>query len=234
MKPDPKRIRELFVAALGTVDPRRWETFLEDECGGVPELPGEVRLLLEAHREAGSRRVPGLEHHYTPAMMNHLAELYEDRVQYEQAKSLFTQGLEIQRKILGGDHPRTAATKAALGSVLLKRQQFSEAEPILRASLSIHEAKLADDWSRFNTQSLLGVSLLGPKKYDEAEPLLLSGYDGMKTRETTTSARFKVLLTAASQRVVHLYEAWGMKEKAEEWRARIKATSELPANLFAP
>ena len=54
MKPDPKRIRELFVAAVGKVDPQRWEAFLEDECGGEPELLGEVRLLLDAHREAGS------------------------------------------------------------------------------------------------------------------------------------------------------------------------------------
>src|SRR5437899_1048109 len=54
MKPDPKRIRELFVATVGRVDPQRWEAFLEDECGGDHELLGEVRLLLEAHRAAGS------------------------------------------------------------------------------------------------------------------------------------------------------------------------------------
>src|SRR5262245_2738537 len=54
MKPDPKRIRELFVAAVGQVDPQRWAAFVEDESGGDPELLGEVRLLLEAHRAAGS------------------------------------------------------------------------------------------------------------------------------------------------------------------------------------
>src|ERR1700719_3764381 len=54
MKPDPMRIRELFVAAVGKVDPQRWEAFLEDECRGDPELLAEVRLLLDAHREAGS------------------------------------------------------------------------------------------------------------------------------------------------------------------------------------
>ncbi len=54
MKPDPKRIRELFVAAVGLGDPQRWEVFLENECGGDQELLGEVRLLLDAHREAGS------------------------------------------------------------------------------------------------------------------------------------------------------------------------------------
>ncbi len=54
MKPEPKRIRELFVATVGLGDPRRWGAFLEAECAGDRELLGEVRLLLEAHREAGS------------------------------------------------------------------------------------------------------------------------------------------------------------------------------------
>ena len=55
MKPDPKRIRELFVAdrregRLPSDGRRSWKS----ECGGEPELLGEVRLLLDAHREAGS------------------------------------------------------------------------------------------------------------------------------------------------------------------------------------
>ncbi len=54
MKPEPKRIRELFIAAVGLGDPRRWGAFLEAECAGDRELLAEVRLLLEAHREAGS------------------------------------------------------------------------------------------------------------------------------------------------------------------------------------
>src|SRR5688572_11480724 len=54
MKPDPERIRDLFVAALGTVDPGRWDSFLEGECDGDRLLLREVRLLLDAHFEAGS------------------------------------------------------------------------------------------------------------------------------------------------------------------------------------
>jgi eukaryotic-like serine/threonine-protein kinase len=54
MKPDPKSIRELFVAALAKVDPDHWDVFRAGDCGGDPELLGEVRLLLEAHHNAGS------------------------------------------------------------------------------------------------------------------------------------------------------------------------------------
>src|SRR5262249_20134201 len=54
MKPDPERIRELFVAALGRIDPRGWDAYLQAECVGDPDLAREVSLLLDAHLEAGS------------------------------------------------------------------------------------------------------------------------------------------------------------------------------------
>jgi hypothetical protein len=34
------------------------------------------------------------------------------------------------------------------------------------------------------------------------------------------------------QRVVKLYEAWGKKEKAVEWRNKLGKKTELPANVF--
>ena len=54
MKPDLKRIRELFIASVGMGDPQQREVFLENECREDQELLGEVRLRLDAHREAGS------------------------------------------------------------------------------------------------------------------------------------------------------------------------------------
>jgi eukaryotic-like serine/threonine-protein kinase len=180
------------------------------------------------------RRVLGLEHPDTLTITNNLARLYEARGQYEKARLLCTQVLEIQRRKLGGDHPRTAATMATLGLVLLKQQKYSEAASILRECLTIREAKLPDDWSRFYAQSLLGGSLLGQKAYTEAEPMLLAGYEGMSMREARVPARSKALLTGAGERVVQLYDAWGKKEKANEWRAKIKTISTLPANPFAP
>jgi hypothetical protein len=53
MKPDPDRIRDLFVAALGATGPSGWGAFLEGECRGDRDLLVEVRQLLEAHLEAG-------------------------------------------------------------------------------------------------------------------------------------------------------------------------------------
>lgn len=54
MKMESHRIRDLFVAAIGTVDPAQWDDFLEDVSDGDENLVREVRLLLAAHRDAGS------------------------------------------------------------------------------------------------------------------------------------------------------------------------------------
>jgi serine/threonine protein kinase len=54
MKPEPQRIRELFVAAVGRIDPARWDDFLEEASAGDVDLIREVQLLLDAHQDAGS------------------------------------------------------------------------------------------------------------------------------------------------------------------------------------
>src|SRR3954453_20504594 len=54
MKPESRRIREIFVAAVGNVDPERWDGFLQEATAGDGGLLREVRLLLDAHRDAGS------------------------------------------------------------------------------------------------------------------------------------------------------------------------------------
>src|SRR5262245_54868746 len=54
MKPEPKRIRELFVAAVRHADPELQEAYLAEAAGGDEALVREVRLLLGAHHDAGS------------------------------------------------------------------------------------------------------------------------------------------------------------------------------------
>ena len=82
-----------------------------------------------------------------------------------------------------------ASDLAELGRDLVRQQKWAEAEPVLRESLKIREAKLADNWVTFHTRGVLGESLVGQKKYSEAEPLVVSGYEGMKARESKIPAR---------------------------------------------
>jgi hypothetical protein len=131
---------------------------------------------------------------------------------------------------------------SALGLTLLKQEKFAEAEPLLGECLRIREAKIPDDWSTFNTRSMLGGSLLGQKKFAEAEPLLVAAYEGLKAREVKIPPLAKVRLVEAGERVVQLYEFWGMPAKAAEWRVKVMPipdpdrglppAGELPADPF--
>jgi serine/threonine protein kinase/Tfp pilus assembly protein PilF len=54
MSGNARRARDIFIAAIGTVAPERWDAYLAEACGGDAELHRRVRNLLRAHREGGS------------------------------------------------------------------------------------------------------------------------------------------------------------------------------------
>src|SRR5205814_1620552 len=114
-------------------------------------------------------------------------------------------GLEAARKRFGADDPRTAGIMAARGLSLIRQGRWAEAEAILRACLAIREKVQPDEWSTFNTRSLLGGSLLGQKRYAEAEPLIVSGYEGMKAREARIPPPGRPRLAEGAERVIRLY-----------------------------
>jgi len=72
----------------------------------------------------------------------------------------------------------------------------------------------------------LGETYLGLGLYEKAEPLLLKAFDGMKASETEIPATSQKLLAGAGARIVALYDAWGQKDKADEWRKRLAETAE--------
>ncbi len=92
--------------------------------------------------------------------------------------------------------------QSVLGRIQLARKAWSEAEAPLRSVLAIREATIPNDWTTFNTRSLLGAALLGQKKYSDAEPLLQAGYEGMKARVETMSPARKHYLRDALDRLI--------------------------------
>jgi hypothetical protein len=118
----------------------------------------------------------------------------------------------------GADSTSAAAARAHLGRNLLGQQKFADAMPVLRDALVIREKKLPDNWQTFDTRSLLGGALAGQKSFHEAEALLVSGYEGMKQRESKIPAAFKVRLKEALERLVQLYTDWGQPKKGADWQ----------------
>jgi tetratricopeptide (TPR) repeat protein len=162
----------------------------------------------------------GPDHPDTLTSMNNLARGYEAAGRLAEALRLFKETLQLRQAKLGSDHPEVARTLASVGLCLLKEKKFVEAESLLRESCAIYERKLPDAWERFLALSLLGGSLLGQQKYAEAEPLVLRGYEGMRQREAKMPADAKKYLTETLDRLVQLYDAWGQKDKADEWRKK--------------
>ena len=114
-----------------------------------------------------------------------------------------------------------AAAFYNLAAVLVRQDKLEEAEPMIRECLAIRHKKLPNDWRTFDALSLMGSALSRQVKYAEAEPLLLSGYDGMKQRESTIPAPTKVLSRAVNRLVQH-YESSGRSADAAVWKERLE------------
>ena len=65
----------------------------------------------------------------------------------------------------------------------------------------------------------LGTVRLQEKRFAEAEPLLLEAYAGLKQHVTNVPAPTS-RATETLQRLVQLYDGWGKKDKATEWRQK--------------
>jgi tetratricopeptide (TPR) repeat protein len=151
-----------------------------------------------------------------------LATTYDRGKQFAKAEALYRGFLEDARKQFGADDPRTAGAMPQLGLNLLSQKKYADAEKLLRDCLAIRDKSQPDEWTTFNTRSLLGEALLGQKKHAEAEPLLVQGYEGMEKRATTIPPQGKVRLKEALERLVRLYEATGDKEQAAKWRKKLE------------
>jgi tetratricopeptide (TPR) repeat protein len=167
---------------------------------------------------SGARRKLGLAHPKTKIYVEHLADLYELAGKPAQAEPLWRELAEVVKQQAGPESSDYAAELARLGGNQLKQHKPAEAEPLLRASLTIRQRNEPDAWTTFNTQSLLGGALCGQQKYAEAETLLLQGYEGMKQREPKLPANGAARLSEALERLVQLYDAWGKKAQADQWR----------------
>ncbi|MHB1423544.1 MAG: tetratricopeptide repeat protein [Gemmataceae bacterium] len=182
--------------------------------------PNDALPLAESAALAYRTRF-GMDHPYTRRFLNELANLYESVKQPDKAESIWRELADALRKNVEKDPRIYGAALMYVGRNLLKQQKFADAEALLRESLAIRQDKEPDLWMTFYTQSLLGASLLDQKKYAESEPLLVQGYQGMNERADKIPSQDKVHLREAIERLVQLYDAWGKKDKADEWRKKL-------------
>jgi lipopolysaccharide biosynthesis regulator YciM/tRNA A-37 threonylcarbamoyl transferase component Bud32 len=192
----------------------------------VYQQQGKYGQAEPLYREAveGARKQIGIAHPHAQLYVRRLAECYEKMGQPARGEPLLRELADFWKQKAGEDSPAYAERLDALGVNLLLQKKGAEAEAVLRPSLAIRQQKEADAWTTFHTQSLLGGALLLQQKYAAAEPLLVQGFEGLKQRQDQIPPPSKARLPEALERLVALYDAWGKKDQADEWRKKLEAT----------
>jgi tetratricopeptide (TPR) repeat protein len=208
------------------------EAVKRQSAAGGRQNPQTLRIAANLgvnYKDAGrlAEALPLLEESYRAGKKNpelrwvgtQLLDAYAQAKSTTEVRALVKELLDDARRTLPPESPALAGMLAQLGAVLLDNRSFADTEPLLRECLSIRERKQPDDWTTFNTQSLLGGALLGQNQVAAAEPLLLAGYEGMKKREKTMQPANRSRLANASGRLVDLYTATKRPDELKRWQA---------------
>ena len=163
-------------------------------------------------------RVRGTEHPATLNATHALAVLYKEQGRLYEAESLARRLVKARRDRSESAPGGEADSLYLLAEIMIGGGDPEEAEPLLRECLQIRSASEAyNDRLIANTESLLGACLTALRRYEEAEPLLLGSYPRIESAEEEPDD----LASAACQRIIDLYDAWGDAEKANAWRAKL-------------
>jgi len=173
------------------------------------------------------RQLPGSDlsrHSRVVRCINELARLYVMQGRYEEADSLFSEGIEIgECQLPGKDHPFTLRHVNGLGVLRTQQGQYEEAKTLFSRALEGRKLKLGEDHPHtLESKNDLAVLYKEQGDYAKAEPLLL---DALHGRESTLGPNHPHTLDALRQ-LVALYESWNRPDEAAKWRAQLPAEEE--------
>jgi serine/threonine protein kinase len=176
--------------------------------------------LLREAVQTGSDKL-GAGHLITLTAKNRLAELYLAQGRCDQAEPLLRAALKAGTAKLGPEHPEILTTRHHLASLSHARGQDDRAEPLFRAVVQARAARLGEEHpDTLASKESLAKLYMTQRRYAEAEPLLRAVYEGLKRRQADMPVDGKARLAEAAERLLRLYEAWGKKDQAGEWRQR--------------
>jgi tetratricopeptide (TPR) repeat protein len=114
--------------------------------------------------------------------MKDLAVSLEMTGRLNEAEKLERDALEIQRRVLGNDHPDTLTSMNNLAFTLRREGRYPEAEQLFREALDIRRRVLGNDHpATAGSMSNLAITLAREGRYPEAEQLFREALD-MQTR----------------------------------------------------
>ncbi len=183
------------------------------------KLPEAERLLTESL--ATARRVSGERSRQANMIRVNLGDLYDGQNRHAEAEAMLRDAVDGLRESPGPTYPMTLTALVSLGDVYLEEHKYAAAEPVLREAVAGRVKTMPNTWQRFEAESLLGGALAGQRRFNDAEPLIVGAYQHMRELIASIPAYHRDSLTAAGQRVVDLYTAWGKPSQAAEWRTKV-------------
>ncbi len=119
--------------------------------------------------------------HTLVGSMNMLALLYLSQGNLAQAEPLITKVVEVRRRALGEDHPRTLASMDDLGRLYLEQGDYARAEPLFTKVLESQRKVQGNEHpDTLNTINDLACLYRAESKYAQAEPLFILTLDARK------------------------------------------------------
>jgi serine/threonine protein kinase len=236
-----KYLEEALVTMRGAFPQRPEETAVRQSLASAYRSIGKaaqaVRLFEEVCQEHKTKLGP--DHPTTLIALGELAVAYRDVGRFNEAAAVFTDAIKGMTAKLGPDHLATLQTQSKLAELHLASKKYAEAEAVARPACERWQKRIESmsQLARIEReanelaalQSLLGACLFKQEKFAEAERLLLGSHEVHKQRAQKTSGRLeKLALVKDQERLVELYDAWGKKDKADEWRKRLAEAKALP------
>jgi serine/threonine protein kinase len=113
--------------------------------------------------------------------MNELGKLYSAQDRPEETISIWTEVLDLKRRVFGESHQTTIISMANLGSALREQRRYAEALPLHEEAhrLAVRHLPPDNDW-RIVTTRHLGSMYRDLERYDDAEPLFIESIEAMR------------------------------------------------------
>ena len=177
----------------------------------------------------------GSTHQQTVLTTAWLVDLHLKSPEPKNAIPFVREFISAIRQMLPPDSSERAAMLASSGFHLLNAELWSEAEEVLRESLSVREQRQSEQWTTFETRAMVGAALAGrgkailesdhsaaEKLFAAAEPLLTTGVQGMLERRASVGPASHKLIVRAGERLIEMFTVWQKPEQAAKWRAEMK------------
>ena len=141
-----------------------------------------------------------------------VGEMLREHGKLEQAEKLFTDALEVRRRVCGADDPKTLTSINNLGTLLCDMRRYFEAMPLLEEAMATRRATQGDR----HPETLTAINNLAScfkavGQYDRAEPLYV---ETLESRREVCGNRHPDTLTSLNN-LATLYQGFGTVDKLE-------------------